>query len=87
MNQPTTLEQIQNFKGKYPKQLWYLFFSEMWELFCYYGMRGMLTSFMVDQLVGLKMDCITESKHNNIKKKILKKVLNYKSHNFYLYQS
>ena len=45
------LEQIQNFKGKYPKQLWYLFFSEMWERFCFYGMRGMLVIFMVDQLL------------------------------------
>ena len=44
------IEQIQNFKGKYPKQLWYLFFSEMWERFCFYGMRGMLTFFMVNQL-------------------------------------
>ncbi|MEP6805438.1 MAG: peptide MFS transporter, partial [Flavobacterium sp.] len=45
-----TLEEIQNFKGKYPKQLWYLFFVEMWERFCFYGMRGVLTFFMVDQL-------------------------------------
>lgn len=45
------LEQIQNFKGKYPKQLWYLFFSEMWERFCFYGMRGMLYFFMVHQLM------------------------------------
>lgn len=45
-----TLEQIQNFKGKYPKQLWYLFFSEMWERFSFYGMRGMLVFFMVNQL-------------------------------------
>jgi len=45
-----TLEQIQNFKGKYPKQLWYLFFSEMWERFCFYGMRGMLVVFMVNHL-------------------------------------
>lgn len=45
------LEEIQNFKGKYPKQLWYLFMSEMWERFCFYGMRGMLTFFMVDQLL------------------------------------
>lgn len=45
-----TLEQIQNFKGKYPKQIWSLFFSEMWERFCFYGMRGMLTFFMVYQL-------------------------------------
>jgi len=47
----TTIEQIQNFKGKYPKQLWYLFFSEMWERFSFYGMRGMLYFFMVHQLM------------------------------------
>jgi len=41
---------IQNFRGKYPKQLWFLFFSEMWERFCFYGMRGMLTFFMVYEL-------------------------------------
>ena len=45
-----TIEEIQNFKGKYPKQLWYLFFSEMWERFCFYGMRGMLVIFMVNHL-------------------------------------
>lgn len=45
-----SLEEIQNFKGKYPKQLWYLFFSEMWERFCFYGMRGMLVVFMVSHL-------------------------------------
>jgi POT family proton-dependent oligopeptide transporter len=52
-NQPQspTLEQIQNFQGKYPKQLWYLFTVEMWERFCFYGMRGVLTFFMVDQLL------------------------------------
>ncbi len=50
-----TLEQIRNFKGRYPKQLWYLFFSEMWERFCFYGMRGMLTVFMVDRVLGLSM--------------------------------
>lgn len=46
-----SLEQIQEFKGKYPKQLWALFFSEMWERFCFYGMRGMLTYFMVTELL------------------------------------
>lgn len=51
MEQQITLDQIQNFKGKYPKQLWYLFFSEMWERFCFYGMRGMLAVFMVNVLV------------------------------------
>jgi len=47
----TTVAEIQNFKGKYPKQLWYLFFSEMWERFSFYGMRGMLAVFMVSQLM------------------------------------
>ncbi|WP_256005425.1 peptide MFS transporter [Pedobacter deserti] len=50
MQNEITLDQIQNFKGKYPKQLWSLFFSEMWERFCFYGMRGMLTYFMVTEL-------------------------------------
>ncbi|MDI1307067.1 MAG: peptide MFS transporter [bacterium] len=51
MEQNLSLEQIQNFEGKYPKQLWYLFMVEMWERFCFYGMRGVLTFFMVDQLL------------------------------------
>jgi POT family proton-dependent oligopeptide transporter len=55
MEQNLTIEQIQNFKGKYPKQLWYLFFSEMWERFSFYGMRGMLVIFMVSQL---KLDSV-----------------------------
>ncbi len=42
---------IRDFKGPYPKQLWYLFFSEMWERFCFYGMRGMLIVFMTTQLM------------------------------------
>jgi POT family proton-dependent oligopeptide transporter len=44
------LEKIQNFTGKFPKQIWLLFMSEMWERFCFYGMRGMLTVFMVQKL-------------------------------------
>jgi POT family proton-dependent oligopeptide transporter len=51
MEKQLSLEEIQDFKGKYPKQLWYLFFSEMWERFCFYGMRGMLTFFMVNHLM------------------------------------
>lgn len=49
-NVAADIAEIQNFKGKYPKQLWYLFFSEMWERFSFYGMRGMLVIFMVEQL-------------------------------------
>jgi len=50
VDQKLTLAQIQNFEGKYPKQLWSLFFSEMWERFCFYGMRGMLVVFMITNL-------------------------------------
>ncbi|MBS3913809.1 MAG: peptide MFS transporter [Bacteroidetes bacterium] len=38
----TELEKIQDFKGTYPRQLWYLFLVEMWERFCFYGMRALL---------------------------------------------
>ncbi|RTY92439.1 peptide MFS transporter [Flavobacterium sp. GT3R68] len=55
MEHSLTLEEIQNFKGKYPKQLWYLFLVEMWERFCFYGMRGVLTIFMADQILGLAL--------------------------------
>ena len=51
MSENLTLEEIQDFKGKYPKQIWYLFLTEMWERFCFYGLRGMLTVFMVTQLM------------------------------------
>lgn len=45
-----TLEQIQDFKGKYPKQLYLLFFTEMWERFTFYGNRALLILFMVNYL-------------------------------------
>ncbi|MFD1770201.1 peptide MFS transporter [Sphingobacterium suaedae] len=51
MSKQISLEQIQNFGGKYPKQLWYLFLVEMWERFCFYGMRGVLAIFMVNELL------------------------------------
>lgn len=38
----------------HPKGLFVLFFAEMWERFCYYGMRGLLTVFLID--VFLKGD-------------------------------
>lgn len=56
MEKELTLEEIQNFEGKYPKQIWFLFASEMWERFCFYGMRGVLTVFMVEKLGMLKPD-------------------------------
>lgn len=45
-----TLAEIRDFKGTYPQQLIYLFGTEMWERFCFYGLRGMLTVFMVTQM-------------------------------------
>ncbi len=55
MEKQLTLEEIQDFKGKYPKQLWFLFLVEMWERFCFYGMRGVLTIFMADKMLGLAL--------------------------------
>lgn len=46
MQHPTTVEEIQNFKGKYPRQLWYLFLVEMWERFTFYGMRALLALYI-----------------------------------------
>ena len=51
-----TLDEIRDFKGKYPKQLWFLFLAEMWERFCFYGMRGVLTIFMIEQLAMPKAE-------------------------------
>lgn len=36
---------------KHPRALWTLFMSEMWERFCYYGMRVLLTLFLVKSLM------------------------------------
>ena len=46
----TTSEPIHDYKGKYPKQLYLLFFAEMWERFSFYGMKALLLAYMVTQL-------------------------------------
>lgn len=46
MSELKSLEEIQNFEGKYPKQLWYLFLVEMWERFTFYGMRALLALYI-----------------------------------------
>ncbi|WP_228446594.1 hypothetical protein [Chryseobacterium sp. 3008163] len=38
-------------KTKHPKGLWVLFGTEMWERFNFYGMRALLTLFMVNSLL------------------------------------
>lgn len=40
-----------NNSTKHPNGLYVLFFSEMWERFCYYGMRVLLTLFLVKSLM------------------------------------
>lgn len=52
----TGIAAIQNFKGKYPKQIYHLFFTEMWERFAFYGMRGMLTYFMAYKMLFSEQD-------------------------------
>ena len=64
MSNTATLQEIQDFKGKYPKQLWGLFFSEMWERFCFYGMRGVLTYFMITHLILENGEHMQESQAN-----------------------
>ena len=44
------MEVVQQKKG-HPKGLYLLFFTEMWERFSYYGMRGILTLFLTKTLV------------------------------------
>ena len=36
--------------SEHPKGLFYLFFSEMWERFSFYGMRALLTLYMVEEI-------------------------------------
>ena len=37
-------------KVGHPKGLYVLFMAEMWERFCYYGMRGLLTLYLIKVL-------------------------------------
>ncbi len=46
----TTTAHIETFETKQPKQLYLLFFTEMWERFSFYGMKALLLAYMVTQL-------------------------------------
>lgn len=46
-----TDELVMEPKSKHPKGLWVLFGTEMWERFNFYGMRALLTLFMVNALL------------------------------------
>lgn len=44
------MENIQLTKSGQPKQLYLLFFAEMWERFSFYGMKALLIAYMVSEL-------------------------------------
>ncbi len=50
MNDPLTKKRF-NLASGHPQGLMTLFFSEMWERFCYYGMRVLLTLYLVKSLM------------------------------------
>ena len=51
MNEPQILNQEpQNVQKGHPKGLYVLFTTEMWERFNFYGMRALLTLFLVNAL-------------------------------------
>lgn len=41
---------MQHKAGKHPRQIYILFFTEMWERFSFYGMKALLLAYMVTQL-------------------------------------
>ena len=43
-------------QSRHPKGLWVLFGTEMWERFNFYGMRALLTLFMVNSLLIKEAD-------------------------------
>lgn len=60
-----TLESIQNFEGKYPKQLWILFLVEMWERFTFYGMRALLGLYISHLILSINY---TQNTSEEVKK-------------------
>ncbi len=53
---PKQDEFVENKGSRHPKGLWVLFGTEMWERFNFYGMRALLTLFMVNSLLIKEAD-------------------------------
>jgi len=53
---PKPDEFVENKGSRHPKGLWVLFGTEMWERFNFYGMRALLTLFMVNSLLMKEAD-------------------------------
>ena len=45
------MEQVTVEKKGHPKALYLLFFTEMWERFSYYGMRGILILYLTKSFI------------------------------------
>ncbi|MGQ3013402.1 MAG: POT-type proton-dependent oligopeptide transporter, partial [Flavobacteriales bacterium] len=73
MQNEITLEQIQDFKGKYPKQLWYLFLVEMWERFTFYGMRALLALYISHLIITADYKPVASAELEKVKTEFLKK--------------
>ena len=56
-----TLEEIQNFKGRYPKQLWYLALVAMRERFTFYGMRALLALYIAHLALSVNYQPVTQT--------------------------
>ena len=50
MQSPSDLTKVPGLNNKHPRQLYLLFFTEMWERFSFYGMKALLLAYMVTQL-------------------------------------
>lgn len=78
MEEKYSLESIQNFKGTYPKQIWILFLVEMWERFCFYGMRALLGLYISHLILSanykpLSSDVDTSNGNAAIKSELVQK--------------
>jgi POT family proton-dependent oligopeptide transporter len=67
-----SIEEIQNFKGKYPKQLWHLFMVEMWERFTFYGMRALLALYISHLVLSTDYNPLSKSELESKKIEFLK---------------
>ena len=82
-----TVEEIQNFKGKYPKQLWYLFLIEMWERFTFYGMRALLGLYISHLILSVDYHSVNATEKSKIVKEFEvsnAEILNEKHPQYYI---
>lgn len=82
-----TVEEIQNFKGKYPKQLWYLFLIEMWERFTFYGMRALLGLYISHLILSVDYHSVNATEKAKIVKEFEvsnAEILNEKHPQYYI---